>query len=276
MNLPGYLDRIGYRGPVAPTAEVLRDIHRAHLLAIPYENLDIHLGRELSLDPARSYRKLVDERRGGWCYEMNGLLGWALEEIGFRVRLLSGAVGRAARGPGAEGNHLLLAVELEQPWIADVGFGDGILEPVPLATGPFRQAGFAFELDRVDDRWRFRNHPWGGAAEFDFTTEARQRDDFAARCHELQTSPESGFVRTTVCQRWTEQGEIVSLRGATFRRIGPAGRTVDRVLTGREDYERVLAIEFGLDPRELGALWPGVWTRHLEWEREQSRLPASP
>ena len=110
-----YFARIGYAGPTAPTLEVLRAVHRAHLLSIPYENLDIHLGLPVSLDPEAIARKLVDERRGGWCFEMNGLLGRVLETLGFEVRYLSGAVGRAARGWRAQGNHLVLLVTLDRP-----------------------------------------------------------------------------------------------------------------------------------------------------------------
>ena len=83
MKLDDYFARIDYRGPVAPDLACLRAIHRQHLLAIPYEDLDVQLGRPLDLDPERIFEKLVARRRGGWCYEMNGLLEWALTEIGF-------------------------------------------------------------------------------------------------------------------------------------------------------------------------------------------------
>src|SRR5260370_5373273 len=99
MNLlSAYLQRIGYDRPVRTDLETLIGLHRAHLLNITYENLDIHLGRRLSLDPAAIFDKLVTGRRGGWCYEMNGLLAWALREIGFEMTLLAGTLGRPAQG----------------------------------------------------------------------------------------------------------------------------------------------------------------------------------
>ena len=140
-TLAAYLARIGYAGPIEPTTDVLYAVHRRHLLAIPYENLDIHLGRELSLNLPAIFDKIVTRRRGGWCYEMNGLLAWALREMGFDVTLLS----------GAEGKHLVLRVQLEQAWLADVGYGNGILEPLPLIEGEHTQHGFVFRLSRDDE-----------------------------------------------------------------------------------------------------------------------------
>src|SRR4051812_23247177 len=130
MNLQAYLARIGYQGDLSPTAETLRGIQRAHLLAIPYENLDVHLGRPLTLEPAVAYDKIVGQGRGGWCYEMNGLLGWALEEIGFSVTRLAGANRRGPGGSRVPGPHLVLRVDLDgETWIVDAGYGDGPIEP---------------------------------------------------------------------------------------------------------------------------------------------------
>ena len=85
MNLAAYLARIGHTGPVQPDLATLRAVHRAHHFAIPYENLDVQLKRPVVTDPAAAFDKIVTRRRGGWCYEMNGVLGWALAEIGFNV-----------------------------------------------------------------------------------------------------------------------------------------------------------------------------------------------
>ena len=132
MKVNAYLQRIGYKGDLEPSPSTLRQLHRAHLLSIPYENLDIHLGRELSLDLNTIYQKIVLGRRGGWCFEMNALFAWALYELGFEVHLLSAAVNRHRAGDKAEGNHLTLIVLSDEPYLADVGFGDGPLEPLPL------------------------------------------------------------------------------------------------------------------------------------------------
>ena len=146
MDINAYLDRIHYQGPRLPTRQVLFDVHRAHLRAITYENLDIHLGRTLTLDISHIFDKIVTRHRGGWCYEMNGLLAWALSELGFVVTLLPSAVNREKLGDKAERNHLILLVQLEQPYLVDVGFGNGFLQPLPLKPGHYRQDFLTYEL----------------------------------------------------------------------------------------------------------------------------------
>ena len=114
MNIEAYLQRINYEGGLEPNLETLTNLHRAHLLAIPYENFDIHLGRRLELGEQYFYNKLVLQKRGGWCYEMNGLFAWVLHEIGFEVQLLAGAVRSSTQKIVNEvGNHLVLLVQLD-------------------------------------------------------------------------------------------------------------------------------------------------------------------
>lgn len=265
LSLARYLDRIGYNGSLDPDLETLTAIHRAHLRAIPYENLDIHLGRTLSLDLEAQFAKLVLDRRGGWCYEMNAVLAWALGELGIRIRMVSGAVGRSSRGDQVEGNHLVLIGELDQLYLVDVGFGDGPLEPLPLTPGRYRLGWLEFRLVESAGRWVLHNHPFGGAPEFDFTLAPRRIPDFAAKCHELQTSPDSGFVKTTVCQRYEDDG-LVSLRGAVLRTVTRSGQH-EQDVTSQDEYQGVLENRFGihLTAAELDHLWERVWARHLVW-----------
>lgn len=268
VNLDAYLARIGYHGPRHRTLATLIGVHRAHALGLSYENLDIHLGRRLTMDPAAAFAKMVSGRRGGWCYEMNGLLAWALGELGFRVSYLAGTVGRATRGPNAEGNHLLLMVDLDRPYLADVGFGDGLLEPIPIEPGSYRQGLFTFVLRHVDDRWYFE-YADGGGLGFDFTLVPQRLADFETRCHYLQTSPDSGFVKSTVCQRHGP-AEFRTLRGAVFRRLTVA-EAEERVVQSLDEYGDLLEREFDLTIPSLDRLWPKVAARHLEWLQESAR-----
>ena len=96
MDVQAYLDRIGFQGVPRPDLATLRALHRGHALAISYENLDVQLGRPMTTDPAAAFDKLVHGRRGGWCYEMNGVLGAVLSEIGFKVTRLAGGAYRAS------------------------------------------------------------------------------------------------------------------------------------------------------------------------------------
>src|ERR1041384_2069181 len=95
MNVVTYLQRLNYHGSTEPTAETLGELHRAHMLAVPFENLDIHLGREIVLDDERLYAKVVERRRGGFCYELNGAFAGLLGALGFDVKMLAAGVGRA-------------------------------------------------------------------------------------------------------------------------------------------------------------------------------------
>ena len=268
-RLDRYCARVGYQGPRDVTLRTLRDLHRAHLLAIPYENLDIQLGVPVTLDRDAMFTKLVDERRGGWCYEMNGVFGRVLESLGFDVRYVSGAVGRATRGWRAHGNHLVLVVTLDRPWIVDVGFGDGFLTPLPLEPGTYRQDFLEFRVTRDGPWWRVHNHPFGGADGFDFTLTARQPDDFRAQCHELQTDPDSSFVTTTVCERF-EPGGLVILRAATLREVRADGVS-SRVVRDGADYDRVLRERFGLAIPDVDALWARARQQHEAWQARQAR-----
>ncbi len=134
MEIGPYLERIGYGGTCEVSAENLRQLHRAHMLAIPFENLDIPLGNPITLSLPSFYDKIVGRRRGGFCYELNGLFCWLLEQIGFEVVMVSARVFDGAQ-PGAEFDHLVLLVEMEQTFVADVGFGDSFLEPLRLDAG---------------------------------------------------------------------------------------------------------------------------------------------
>ena len=269
MQLDSYLTRIHYTGPRTVTAATLHQLHRAHLFAIPYENLDIHLGRALTLDLAHIYQKIVEEERGGWCYEMNGLFAWALGELGFTVTLLGSSVGRPAQGVAGDLDHLILRVDLEEPWLVDVGFGNGLLEPLPLTPGSYQQGFLHFQLEQQANSWYLHNHPHGGSG-YGFTLLPRHLSGFAVRCHELQTSPESGFVRTTVCHRFTTEG-IATLRGAIFKQVTAQGSSVEEITT-LACYQAVLQQRFGLPSTLAMTLWEGVWARHLAWQQAQPSI----
>ena len=121
--LPAYLQRIGYEGPVAPTVETLQGMHRAHFLQVPFENLDIQRGVPIVVDLDHNYDKIVTRGRGGFCLELTSLFAWALREIGFKVDILGGRVLAASGQLGEPLSHMALAVYLDEPWLADVGFG---------------------------------------------------------------------------------------------------------------------------------------------------------
>ena len=210
MNVPAYLDRISYEGPLTPTVEVLRALHRAHMFAVPFENLDIGLGRKIICDESRFLHKIVNEHRGGFCYEMNGAFAALLRELGFQVTMLSARVSGGDGSDGPEFDHMALRAELEQPWLADVGFGDSFIEPLLLEPG----------LEQEQFGRRYRVTPAGSGLcleantdgawqkQYLFTLQARLLSEFAAMCHYRQTSPDSTFTSKRVCSLATPEGRI--------------------------------------------------------------------
>ena len=270
MDLLAYLQRIGHTDPVGPNIETLRALHRAHLLVVPYENLDLHCEprRGLSLDVTQIYDKIVGQKRGGWCYEMNGLFAWVLREVGFDVTILGSAVGRLGKPNALEDAHILLKViALDQPnkaWIADVGFGNAFLEPLPLQSGIYRQDGFTYRLERDDSRrWWFTNHVLGGAG-FDFSLKPFELNEFAAPCNWLQTAPESGFVRVPVCHRHLPGGKIATLRALTLTTVTGEQRQVE-VIQSSQEYAQILTEVFGLDLADSELLWQRAKLVHEAW-----------
>ena len=280
-DLHAYCERIGFRDTPRPDLDTLHELHRCHLLAIPYENLDVQLGVPVSLDIEAIYRKLVLNGRGGWCYEMNGLLAWALEKVGFSVTRTAAGVMREMRGDVAVGNHLALWVHgaagraaFDEPYLADVGFGDGTFEPIAVRAGPFHQRGLEFALERLDaDWWRFHNHPHGAARSFDFNTRPADTALLRRQCQFLQTSPESPFTQVAVVQRHVPDG-LALLRGRVLTRVGPVG--VEKwEIADEDDYFTVLREVFALDLLRSDLLWQKVQHQHAAYLERLRPLAAA-
>ena len=248
MDLRAYFQRIRYTGRSEPALDTLRALHRAHLLAVPFENLDIGLKRPIVLDEEKMIEKIVSRRRGGFCYEMNGVFAAALREIGFRVTLLSARVPNQQGEIGPEFDHLALRVDVEQPWLADVGFGrEGFFEPLPLAEGiETTQRGVTYRLRRQGERWlvehRSSGRDWGLL--YDFTLIPRRLADFAPMCRWHQTSPESPFTRGRLCSRLTPEGRI-TLSGLKLI-VTRNGEREERELGGEEEFQSMLRQHFGV------------------------------
>jgi len=260
MDLREYLNRIEYRGPVIPTVDVLRAVHRCHACAIPYENLDVIRTVPVDQDIERIFGKIVVDGRGGWCYEMNGLLGWALREIGFKVTRICGGVMRAERGDAAFGNHLVLKVELNEPWIADVGLGDGIVEPIPLRESSSAQYGRRYRLKQLGPgEWRFHNREDGMPPSFDFLDCPADEALLSRTCGTLQSDPDSMFRQNLVCQRMSVNGGYMLLGRVLTHH---AGAEPKRLLGSEAELVDVLEGVFGITLPDLTGLWPRVVARH--------------
>jgi N-hydroxyarylamine O-acetyltransferase len=211
MQIDAYFQRIGYDGPRTPTPDTLRALHRAHLLAVPFENLDIHLKRPIILDEKRLFDKIVYQGRGGYCYEQNSVFAAVLRALGFRVSLLEARVGARTWDTGTPFDHMTLLVELEERWLADVGFGDSFLEPLRLddpspqvqARGVFRVAHDGFEGAHARQTQAGDWHD-----EYLFRLEPRRLHDFEPGNQHNQYAPQSHFTQQRVCSLATPTGRV--------------------------------------------------------------------
>jgi N-hydroxyarylamine O-acetyltransferase len=224
LNVPAYLDRIGYTGSLEPSEETLRQLHRAHLFHVSFENLDIALGNKIVCDEDAFIRKIVGRRRGGFCYELNGAFAGLLRAIGFKVTLLSARVSREDGSSGPEFDHLALKVDLAEPWLADVGFGDSFVEALRLDRATEQsQDGRSFRIVNTGASYHVEKAEAHGMwkRQYSFTLTPRSLSDFAAMCHYHQSSPESHFTQNRICTKATPLGRItLTERGLIVTRSG--------------------------------------------------------
>jgi N-hydroxyarylamine O-acetyltransferase len=204
LDLDAYLARVGHAGPIAPTAEALRALHRAHVAVIPFENVDVALGREIPLDPDSLQRKLVLAGRGGYCFEHNLLFAAVLERCGFHVERHLARV-RRGRSAVRYRAHAFLRVTTDSgPWLADVGFGDeGLLEPIPFEPDAVLETGgWTWRLRAEGDQWVLQSlHPEGWFDLYGWRFETHFRPDFEVSNHFTATHPRSTFVGRLIAMR---------------------------------------------------------------------------
>jgi N-hydroxyarylamine O-acetyltransferase len=261
VNLSKYVDRIGFVGSPRPDLATLRALHRAHVHAVPFENLDVQLRRPVTLAIDEIYDKIVGRRRGGWCYELNGLMGWALAEIGFDVMRMNAGVMREAMGDVQLGNHLCLLVRLDCPHLVDVGFGSSLLEPLALEHGSRDDAPYCVSLAEADaGYWRFMEQSHSGPFSFDFKTVPADESLIAAKCQYQQTDAASPFVQNLVAKRRVSDAYL-TLRGRVFTRTDAAGDEKS-VLDSADELVSCLHERFDLDVPEVASLWPAICARH--------------
>lgn len=247
MDVSAYLKRINYRGSLEPTAQTLRQLQLAHLISVPFENLSIHADEPIVLDDDALFEKIVRRRRGGFCYELNGLFAALLRELGFQVEMLSAGVANAAGDFGPEFDHMVLLVTLNERWLADVGFGDSFIEPLLIDKLEEQAQGTrSYKIVPLNDHLvlmqREGDSEWQAQHRFSF--QPHNYDDYAEMCHYHQTSPQSHFTKGRVCTRATPEGRI-TLSGLRFITT-KNGEREGRLVANEEEYENTLREHFGI------------------------------
>lgn len=262
MDVPKYLSRIGFVAPAVPTLDVLRSVHRCHLLAVPFEDLTVHSGGRVQLQLPLLYDKIVNQRRGGFCFENNGLFSWLLTKLGFQVTLLSAQVKSAVTGYyGPPFDHLVLMVSLGgQRWLCDVGFGvPGFSVPLSLETSALQEQGHRvyriregigmYFLEWQKEENRGADGDWTEI--YKFTLESRCLGDFTDMCQYHQSSPCSIFFCKSLCTVLKTDGRLIyigrRLISTKFPTVETNGllETTTRELK-EEEIPGILAEKFGI------------------------------
>jgi N-hydroxyarylamine O-acetyltransferase len=265
LDVGAYLRRIGYEGAVRPSPGVLAGLSLAHLRAVPFENLDIvPLGRPIQLEPAALFAKIVRGGRGGFCFELNGLLAAILEEIGFGVERLASQFAQESGGYSHSRDHLMLGVTATAAdergpagsrWLVDVGAGTTSLASpadfpdeigVGAETPPDPADGSSYRVERSPEfahLWRrLPGEPWTESNRIDLTP--LRLDDFRERCLELQTSPESVFTSGSICSHLTPNGRVTIRDGRLI--VTTDGVRTERPLPDETAIGAALAEYFGI------------------------------
>ncbi len=252
FDLDAYFARIGYGGPATPTLETLTAIQRLQVASIPFESLDPLLGLPVPLDLESLQAKLVQSRRGGYCFELNALFKGALEAIGFQVTGLAARVRwmSPAEAPLSGRSHMLLKVDLaDGPQLADVGFGAHLLDaPLGLEAGPEQSTPWArYRLTEADGAFTLAVHVAGDwRSAYLFTLEPQLAADYETYSWFTATHPQSLFVSYLIAERLTEttRYNLVNTKLTERRRDGSA---VERTLNGAAEFGEVLETVFNIE-----------------------------
>jgi len=251
MDIRSYVERIGFDIPFRADMESLFALHRKHLLAVPFENLDIHNGRTIQLDDQSLWDKIIVRRRGGFCYELNGMFAWLLKQIGFEVTYLNGRVYKDEGKRGRDFGHLTLLVGIpngETNWLVDVGFGDSFFEPLRFGyNGEQTQGLCTFRIETVDDGFDLWRHDSDGdpTRQYFFDLQARSfPTDYEDGCKYHQTSPKSSFTHGPVISLATLDGRITL--DSKFLTVTAKGNRTKRNLKSETEFQDLLKEYFGI------------------------------
>lgn len=244
MDVKAYFDRIDYRGSGDPTLETLCALHRAHMLAVPFENLDVTLKRPIVLDEDLLFDKIVRRRRGGFCFELNGLFSALLRELGFDMHRLSARVADAEGKFGMDLGHMTLLVQDKARWLADVGFGDSFMEPLRLdERGEQVEESGRYRIDDDHEHLTYlRKEETGWIPQYAFTFKPHTLADFRGACDWTQASPDSAFTQRRICSLATPDGRITLSDSRMF--LSSNGSKQERPVASEAEYDDILRERF--------------------------------
>lgn len=242
MDKEKYLDRIKHTGKTKPNLDLLKKLQKQHLLNIPFENLDIHYNVPIELDIDRIYKKIILSKRGGFCYELNGIFFELLIALNFEAKQVSARVYDKEKGYGKEFDHLAIIVTIDsEEYLSDVGFGDFTFEPLKIDIGEIQndERG-TFIIDKHDDNYLSVNKVENGeiTPTYIFRPEKRDFKEFQKMCEYHQTSPDSSFTQKRLISLPTIGGRITIT--ANKLKITELGSTTVLEIKDEDEFKQYL------------------------------------
>jgi N-hydroxyarylamine O-acetyltransferase len=252
METAAYLTRIQYMEPIRPDVQTLHGLQQAHMLAVPFENLDIGLKRPIRLDLESLWNKIVVQRRGGFCYELNGLFGWLLEQIGFDVTYLNARDYHPEDDSfGIDFDHLVLLVRVpNEPtrWLVDVGWGDSFTRPLEIDNHEWQEQGLrAYRLEPFRSGYQLWQRGYQREVERQYFFDLVPHQfpaEYEATCHYHQTSSQSVFTRKRIISRLTEDGRVSLDSGRLI--LTKNGQRSERPFENEDEFHELLKQYFDI------------------------------
>ncbi len=251
MKLDNYLRRIDYRQNPQNNLQTLNELHKKHVFAIPFEDLDIHLKKPLRIDVASLYQKIVVEKRGGFCYELNFLFYSLLKELGFDVQIISARIYEKKEKLGVEFDHLAIIVQLEEKWLIDVGFGNLFTEPMKIPSKidnyVYKERDSIYKINQLSESNYILSESKKGykfKKIYAFDTNPRKIEEFYEQIDFKQYSEESYFVKNKICTIPTNQGRITLFNNKFIKTIGEEKQ--ERTIQNDEEFYQILKEEFDI------------------------------
>jgi len=234
-----------------PNLETLTELHRCHVMTVPFECLDIHYGSEIRLDVNHIYNKVVLRRRGGYCYELNTLFNKLLKALGYQSRIISSRIYNSEGDLGPEYDHMSILVQLDVSYLVDVGYGDLFIYPLEIDNQDYQKDGSKyFKVQQLDDKSyqllvsqdKIKVQP-----KYVFDTRERSLAEFQSQNVEKQTSPLSKFVKNKICTLPKVTGRITIYNDRL--KVIKDGLTTERQIRSEEELFGILAREFGIEEK---------------------------
>ncbi|MFK7953376.1 MAG: arylamine N-acetyltransferase [Ekhidna sp.] len=254
INEVAYLSRIGLQKE-EPNISFLKKLHKSHLLNIPFENLDIHYGQKIILDYEKVFKKVVENKRGGFCYELNGLFHQLLLALGFNCHLISGKVKNKETGEfGREFDHMIiLVIDKDDLWIVDVGFGEGFTEPKKVDTGSVQMDYTTYWRMTQDPDENYLLQKSNDASHFttvyQFDLKPRQMIEFMGMCDYHQTSPDSYFTGGKLITQLTETGRTTLTD--RMLKVNSLSKTTEIPILNEDEFISKLSDHFMISSNQL-------------------------